>query len=46
MAVIAVKVVGVAALILLTVGANVRYGASIAFGVCIVGAVALHFVAS
>lgn len=42
----ALRVVGVAALILLTAGANVRYGALIAVGVCIVGAVALLFVAS
>ncbi len=45
MAINAVKMVSVAALILLTAGANVRYGALIAVGICIVGAVALLFVA-
>ena len=41
----ALKVVGVAALILLTAGANVRYGALTAVGVSIVGAVlVLYFV--
>jgi hypothetical protein len=46
MAINALKVVGVAALILLTAGANVRYGALMAVGVCIMGAVlALYFVA-
>ena len=38
------ELVGAAALILLTTGANVRYGVSVAFGVCIVGVVAFHIV--
>lgn len=46
MAIDALKVVGVAALILLTAGANVRYGALTAVGICIMGAVlALYLVA-
>jgi hypothetical protein len=45
MAINALHLVGLAALILLTAGANLRYGALIAVGVCIAGAVALQLVA-
>ena len=45
MAINALHLVGLAALILLTAGANLRYGALIAVGVCMFGAVALELVA-
>ncbi len=45
MAINALHLVGLAALILLTAGAYLRYGASVAVGVCMVGAVALRLVA-
>ena len=45
MAINALHLVGLAALILITAGANIRYGASVAVGVCMVGAVALRLVA-
>jgi len=45
MAINALHLVGLAALILLAAGANFRYGALIAGGVCIVGAGALQLVA-
>jgi hypothetical protein len=43
----ALKLVAVAALILLTTGAwpNPRYGAMIALGICIMAALTLHFAA-
>lgn len=43
----ALKLAGVAALVLITSGAwpNPRYGAAIALGVCIMAAVFLHFAA-
>jgi hypothetical protein len=43
----AIKLVGAAALILITSGAwpNPRYGSVIALGICIMAAVALHFAA-
>ena len=44
----ALKLVGLAALLLISVGVwpNRRYGAAIAIGLCIIAAVVLHFVAS
>ena len=44
MAINALHLVGLAGLILLTAGTNLRYGALVAVGVCTVGAVALQLV--